>query len=165
MRNFKIFLWIFVILLIQTVILAQIRALGAIPSLVLVYAVCVMILENEFRVAVTVSIICAASMGALGDRGFALTTLFYVYSSIVIFSLRDKPAYVGNLPKALFWTFLSSFAAEIMYYASSHFTVSADAILNVALPTALFNTVMVLAVYPLLKITMYRDEKKRKLIQ
>ena len=57
MRNFKIFLWIFAVLLIQTVILAQVRLFGAIPSLVLVYAVCVMILENEFKNAVTVSII------------------------------------------------------------------------------------------------------------
>ncbi len=164
MRNFKIFLWIFAVLLIQTVILAQVRLFGAIPSLVLVYAVCVMILENEFKNAVTVSIICAAAMGALGGRGFVLTTLFYVYAAILIFSLRDKPAYMGNLPKALFWTFLTSFAAELMYYAAVRFTLNADVIFSDALPTALFNTAMALAVYPLLKITMYKEEKKKRLL-
>ena len=71
---------------------------------------------------------------------------------------------MGNLPKALFWTFLTSFAAELMYYAAVRFTLNADVIFSDALPTALFNTAMALAVYPLLKITMYKEEKKKRLL-
>ena len=88
MRNFKTFLWIFIVFLIQTVILARVHIFGAVPSLVMAYVICVMILENEFRNAVTISIICSAAMGALGGREFAVTVLFYVYSSIIIFALR-----------------------------------------------------------------------------
>ena len=164
MRNFKIFLWIFIVFLIQTVILARVHIFGAVPSLVMAYVICVMILENEFRNAVTISIICSAAMGALGGREFAVTVLFYVYSSIIIFALRKKPAYVGNLPKAVVWTFLASGVMEILYFAIRTLSVNTEMLLHDALPTAIFSAVLTLIVYPVLKVTMYREEKKKKLL-
>lgn len=164
MRNFKTFLWIFIVFLIQTVILARVHIFGAVPSLVMAYVVCVMLLENEFRNAVTISIICSAAMGALGGREFAVTVLFYVYSSIIIFALRKKPAYVGNLPKAAVWTFLASGVMEILYFAIRTLSVNTEMLLHDALPTAIFSAVLALIVYPILKVTMYREEKKKKLL-
>ena len=164
MRNFKIFLWIFIVFLIQTVILARVHIFGAVPSLVMAYVMCVILLENEFRSAVTISIICAAAMGALSGREFAGTVLFYVYSSIIVFALRKKPRYVGNLPKAVVWTFLASGIMEILYLVIRTLSVSVDVILYDALPTAVFNAVLALIVYPVLKATMYREEKKKKLL-
>lgn len=164
MRNFKTFLWIFIVFLIQTVILARVHIFGAVPSLVMAYVICVMLLENEFRNAVTISIICSAAMGALGGREFAVTVLFYVYSSIIIFALRKKPAYVGNLPKAVVWTFLASGVMEILYFAIRTLSVNTEMLLHDALPTAIFSAVLTLIVYPVLKVTMYREEKKKKLL-
>ena len=164
MRNFKTFLWIFIVFLIQTVILARVHIFGAVPSLVMAYVVCVMLLENEFRNAVTISIICSAAMGTLGGREFAVTVLFYVYSSIIIFALRKKPAYVGNLPKAVVWTFLASGVMEILYFAIRTLSVNTEMLLHDALPTAIFSAVLALIVYPVLKVTMYREEKKKKLL-
>ena len=164
MRNFKTFLWIFIVFLIQTVILARVHIFGAVPSLVMAYVICVMILENEFRNAVTISIICSAAMGALGGREFAVTVLFYVYSSIIIFALRKKPEYVGNLPKAVVWTFLASGVMEILYFAIRTLSVNTEMLLHDALPTAIFSAVLALIVYPVLKVTMYREEKNKKLL-
>ncbi|MGN0107196.1 MAG: hypothetical protein ACI4A5_05825 [Hominilimicola sp.] len=164
MRNFKIFLWIFIIFLIQTVILSGVHVFGAVPSLVMAYVVCVMLLENEFRSAVTISIICAVAMGALSGREFTGTVLLYVYCSIIVFSLRKKPRYVGNLPKAIVWTFLASGVMEIVYDVLRTLSVSTDMLLYDALPTAVFNAVLALIVYPILKATMYREEKKKKLL-
>ena len=48
MRNFKIFLWIFVIFLVQTVVLSPIHIFGAVPSAVLAFVMCVAILEMNF---------------------------------------------------------------------------------------------------------------------
>ena len=164
MRNFKIFLWIFIVFLIQTVILAGIHAFGAVPSLVMAYVVCVMLLENEFRSAVTISIICAVVMGALSGREFVGTVLFYVYSSIIIFALRKKPRYVGNLPKAVVWTFLMSGIMEILYYVLRTLSVNINMLLYDALPTAVFNAALALIVYPILKATMYKEENKKRLL-
>ena len=106
MRNFKIFLWIFVIFLVQTVVLSPIHIFGAVPSAVLAFVMCVAILENEFRTAVIISGICAVVMGAIGGRNFTEITLFYAYSSIIVFAARKRPRYVGNFPKTIVWTFI-----------------------------------------------------------
>lgn len=164
MRNFKIFLWIFIVFLIQTVILARIHILGAAPSLVMAYVVCVMILENEFKTAVTISIICAAAMGAIGGRTFVPVTLFYTYSSIIIFSARKKPVYFADSVKALMWTFIMSALSEIIFFAADNFTLNCDMLLHGALPTAVFNTAVTAVLYPLLKKTMYKEKKKKLLI-
>ncbi|MCH5211269.1 MAG: rod shape-determining protein MreD [Oscillospiraceae bacterium] len=164
MRKLKIILWIFIVLLIQTVVISQLRIPGAVPSLVLVYTICVMIMENEFRNAVIISIICAVCFGALCDRGFVPTSLFYVYSSIVVFALRKKPQYVRNPIKAFAWVFIASGASEIMYFILNTFTINIDMLTNHALPTAVCNTVLAFIVYPLLRITMYREEKKKTLL-
>lgn len=164
MRNFKIFLWIFIIFLIQTVVLARIHILGAVPSLVTAYIVCVMLLENEFRNAVIISVICAGAAGALCGREFVITVLFYVYSSIVVFVLRKKPMYVGNFLKALLWTFISSAALEIAFFAAEYMTISMNMLMYSVLPTALFNTALAAVVYPVLKSVMYKEKKKKLLI-
>lgn len=164
MRNFKIGLWIFFVLLIQTVVLARVHVFGAAPSLALGYVVCVMMLENEFKDAVIISIVVSVLMGALCGRGFEAVTLFYVYSSIAIFSFRKKPRYMGTFAKALLWTFICSSLLEVILSAPVTMTVSADMLLTDALPTAIINTVLAAVIYPILKKTMYSEEKKKLLI-
>ena len=43
-------------------------------------------------------------------------------------------------------------------------TVNTEMLLHDALPTAIFSAVLTLIVYPVLKVTMYREEKKKKLL-
>lgn len=164
MRNFKIFLCIFFIFLIQTVILGQVHIFGAVPSAVLAYIICVMIQENEFRNAAVISIICAVLMGALSGRDFIVTTLFYVYSSIIIFALRKKPPYVHNGVKAVVWTFISSAMLEVLFFVIRNLSFDVMMLVENALPTAVFNAALAVVIYPLLKRIMYKEEKKKKLL-
>ena len=164
MRNFKIFLWIFVIFLVQTVVLSPIHIFGAVPSAVLAFVMCVAILENEFRTAVIISGICAVVMGAIGGRNFTEITLFYAYSSIIVFAARKRPRYVGNFPKTIVWTFIMSALLEILLFVIREMTLDVSVIFSDALPTAVFNTVIAVILYPILKKTLYKEEKKKKLL-
>lgn len=163
-RNFKIFLWIFVVFLIQTVIAARIHVFGAVLSPVLAYVMCVAVLENEFRNAVAISIICAAAMGALSGRDFSLTVLFYSYTSIIVFALRKKSAHISNFLKVVISTFVLSALFEVIICILRTMTVDMSVLTNNALPTAVFNAVFVMIIYPILKKTMYKEEKKKLLI-
>lgn len=164
MRNFKTILWLVIIFLLQTVVLSRVHFMGAVVSLVLPYIICVTMLENEFRRAVSVSVVCALAAGALCGRNFAVTVLFYVYAPMLIFVIRDKPLYIHQFFKTLFWTFISSGVLEIIYYAVRNMSLNAGMLLYNALPTAVINTLFVLLVYPLLKKTMYKEKKKKLLI-
>lgn len=164
MRKFKIFLWIFIIFLIQTVILARVHFMGAVLSLVLPYTVCVMLLEEEFSVAAAIGLICAAAAGALCGRSFYVTVPYIFICSLIVFALKNKPRYIKSFIKALFLTFIISGAQETLFFALRNMTVTYDMLLYDALPTAAINTVFVLILYPLLKRTMYKEEKKKLLI-
>lgn len=164
MRKFKIFLWIFIIFLIQTVILARVHVLGAVPSLVLPYVICVMLLESELNKAVVISAICSAAAGALCGREFVVTVLYLFYCSLIVFTLRKKPVYIKGFVKAVFWTFIMSGASEILFFALRNMTVTEEMLLYNALPTAVINTILTVIIYPILKRTMYKEEKKKLLI-
>ncbi len=163
-RNFKIGIWIFCALLIQTVIVSQIHIFGAGASLIAGYIVCVTVLENEFRNALTITVIAAALTGALSGRGFEAVTLFYAYSAVIIFALRKKPRYVGAFPKALAWTFICSGLVETVLFFIDRRTLTSDMLLYAALPAAAVNTALAALIYPLLKKTMYKEEKEKLLI-
>lgn len=164
MKNFKTVIWIFFVFLIQTVIIAPIHIFSACPSLVLSFIMCVVILENEFRRAAIISIVCAAAMGALGGRGFTVLVLFYVYSAVAVFAVRKKPLYAADSFKALFWSFVVSAVFEVLMFAVTYRTVRVQMLLSDALVTAVINTVMAGIIYPILKKTLYRDENKKKLL-
>ena len=140
MRNFKIFLWIFVIFLVQTVVLSPIHIFGAVPSAVLAFVMCVAILENEFRTAVIISGICAVVMGTIGGRNFT------------------------EIPRTIVWTFIMSAILEILLFVIREMTLDVSVIFSDALPTAVFNTVIAVILYPILKKTLYKEEKKKKLL-
>ncbi len=164
MRRFKIFLWIFIVFLLQTVVVSHIHIFGAVPSLVISYMMCVVIMENEFRNAVIISSVCAAAMGALSGREFVIMTLAYVYSSICVFRLRKKPAYISNFQKSVIWTFVVSAVIEILYFTIMNWSINLNVLLYDALPTAVLNILGTIIIYPVLKRTMYREEKKKLLI-
>lgn len=150
--------------LLQTVVLSSIHLFGAVPSIIISFIICVMMLENEFRTAVTISAICAVIMGAVGSRNFTLVTLSYVYCGIIAFSLRKKPKYVGNYAKTLFWTFVTSLLTEIMILSVAERNFTSDMFLLDALPTSVFNICLSALLYPILKKTLYKEEKKKRLL-
>ena len=164
MRKLKVFLWMFIIFLIQTVIVSRIRFYGAVPSIVMAYAVSVMLLEEEFNSAASTAVLCAVSAGALCGRNFYVMTLYIFFVSLIVFALRRKPLYIAGFLKAIFYTFVFSGALEILFFAMTNMTVTTDMLLYDALTTAAVNTVFVIATYPLLKRTMYKKEEKKLLI-
>ena len=164
MRYFKIGVWIFIIFLIQTVILARVHIFSAMPSLVLPYVVCIMLLEDDYKSAWIISLICSFGAGALCGREFIVQVLFTFYTSLIVFALRKKPLYIGGFIKGIGWTFILSGVMEIIFLVLRSHTLNGDMLLYAALPTAVINAIFVFAIYPLLKRTMYKEDKKKLLI-
>ena len=104
------------------------------------------------------------SMETLPGRNFTEITLFYAYSSIIVFAARKRPRYVGNFPKTIVWTFIMSAILEILLFVIREMTLDVSVIFSDALPTAVFNTVIAVILYPILKKTLYKEEKKKKLL-
>ena len=51
---------------------------------------------------------------------------------------------------------------EILLFVIREMTLDVSVIFSDALPTAVFNTVIAVILYPILKKTLYKEEKKKK---
>lgn len=164
MRYLKICIWIFIIFLIQTVILARVHIYAAMPSLVLPYVVCVMLLEDDFRTAWITALISSAAAGALCGREFLVQVLYIFYTSLVVFALRRRPLYISGFLKGMGWTFILSGIMEIIFAVLRTHSLNGEMLLHAVLPTAVINAAFVIVIYPLLKRAMYKNEKKKLVI-
>ena len=164
MRNFKIGVWIFCIFLVQTVILSGIHVYNAVPSVVLPFTVCFVLMEEDMITASVIIGICALTAGAFTGHSYIVTVLYIFYASMLIFALKSKPVYIGRAVKAFVWTFIVSGIMEIIFRALDAGTVTTDALMYSVLPSAIVNTIFVIIIYPLFKRTMYKEDKVKLLI-
>lgn len=161
MRKFKVFLWIFIIFLLQTTVFSRIHIFLGLPSVIPAYVISVALLDDDFDAVAVITIVCAFLSGALCGREFTVMTLYIVFTSFFIFSFKHKPRYMGMFPKALFYVFILSGVFEIMYFFMRNMTVTVQMLLWGALPTAIVNTLLCVILFPILKRTMYRAEEKK----
>ena len=164
MRNFKIGLWIFCIFLIQTVILSGIHVYNAVPSLVLPFVVCLALMEEDMLTSAVIGGICAFTAGAFTSHSYIITVLYIFYASMLIFALKSKPVYIHSVVKAFIWTFIVSGLMELIFRVLDAWSITADMLMYSVLPSAVVNTLFVILVYPLLKRTMYKEDKVKLLI-
>lgn len=66
--------------------------------------------------------------------------------------------------KRLYGPLLWSAILEILLFVIREMTLDVSVIFSDALPTAVFNTVIAVILYPILKKTLYKEEKKKKLL-
>ena len=164
MRNFKFGVWIFCIFLVQTVILSGIHIYNAVPSLVLPFIVCAALMEEGVTAAAVIGGICALIAGAFTGHSYIVTVLYIFYASVLVFALKSKPLYVHKAVKAFVWTFVLSGIMEMIFRFIDEGNVTADMLLYSVLPYAAVNMAFVIIIYPLLKRTMYKEDKEKLLI-
>ena len=164
MRNFKFGVWIFCIFLVQTVVLSGIHVFNAMPFIVLPFVVCAALMEEDGVTAAAVSGICAFIAGAFTGRSYIVTALYIFYAGMVVFAVKAKPLYISKAVKAFALTFIISGVMETVFRFIDAGSITVDTLIYSVLPFAAVNTAFVILVYPLLKRTMYKEDKKKLLI-
>lgn len=164
MKRLKLFLWIFILFIIRITIISRIGFFNSAPDLVFAFVIAYAMLEEEFSYAVGVSIICGICTGALCSSNFPLSVLMYVYSTLLVTALRNKPRHIPDFVKTLFWVFVLSLAGEAIMYFVMNLSLNTDAILKIILPFGVYNLAAALIIYPLAKKTLVVVDEKKKLI-
>ena len=164
MRSFKFGVWIFCIFLVQTVVLSGIHVFNAVPSLVLPFVVCAALMEESAVDAVVISAVCALVSGAFTGRSYIVTALYIFYAGMVVFAVKAKPLYINKAVKAFALTFIISGVMEVLFRFIDAGSVTPDVLMYSVLPFAAVNTAFVILVYPILKRTMYKEDKEKLLI-
>lgn len=164
MKRLKLFLWILILFIIEIVGLNRIDFFRSAPDLVFAFTIAYVMLEEDYTYAIGVGIICGIAAGALCSDSFPISVLMYSYSALIVKALRNKPRYIPDFAKALFWVFVLSAAGETIMYFALTLTLSVNVILTVILPLAVYNSAALLIIYPIVKKTLVVVDEKKKLI-
>lgn len=108
MKNFKEYLWILILFLLQTTLCARYKIFGIVPNLVVVFAISCFAVNNIRRsafYAVFAGLILDWSAGRVG-----VNALILLYIALLVSYASEKFFY-----KRLFYIVAVTFAADILY--------------------------------------------------
>lgn len=164
MKIFKYTLWIVVLLLLQTVVVNDIRIMSLRPDIILPFVVISAMREDSFKAATVVSIVCAVLVGALCGRNFSFSVLFYTYLAAIVFNtrryLRHMPDFVRYIIRVIPAAIISEAVSYLILYMS--FDWFLKAFILYMLPSALYTVAVSALLYPVFSITLYGSGDRRK---
>lgn len=165
MKKAKTALWIVILFILQASAAHYMAILGATPILIFSFIASIAILEDNFRYAIIVGLVCGICAGTLLGYNFFLCVAFVSLAVVVVFFLRGKPRYMSLILKVLIWTVIISLIWEFFGIIGQFikFGIDTEYILVNAIIKAVYNSVITFVIYPLLRRTMYSTEKRKKI--
>lgn len=164
MKRFKLVIWILILFIIEIAVINRIRFFTSAPDIVFAFAVVYAMLEEDYNYAIGVSVICGICTGSVCSGSFPVSVLMYSYSALLVRALRNKPRYIPDFVKTLFWIFVLSAAGETVLYFVLNLSFGLRALWEIVLPFSVFNLIAAAVMYPIVKKTMTSVDEKKKLI-
>lgn len=165
MRKFKLAVMILILLLLQTAAVSYIGVMGIVPDLVFAFVLAYAVVENEFTDNLVIALICGVLMSFFNGRGFLYTVLLYTYPALIVHSSyqKRKPFHRWVIP--LITGILFTIIAEMVYYliaftAEISIVNAIEAIVYVVLPTAVYNAICIIIMYPIVNKLFSRERSK-----
>ncbi len=157
-------LCIFLVLIVQTTVLSYVKIFGIIPNLLLIFTVCFCLVTPDFRCLVY-AIISGILLDITGGRMIGINTLLCTYVAFSCLFIRDK-LYNNNEIIAAIFTLVISFAYGLLCY-TINFLLWGElnifyAVFRIIVPEAVYNAVLALFIYPIVKLIENGPKKKRK---
>ncbi|MGN0148649.1 MAG: rod shape-determining protein MreD [Clostridia bacterium] len=164
MKRLKLFLWIFILFILKTVVINRINFFNSAPDLVFAFVIAYAMIEEDFYYAACTGIICGICTGSLCSVSFPVSVLMYTYSVLLVTALKNKPRYIPDFVKTLFWVFILSAAGEAVLYFTINLSMGINVLFKMIIPFGIYNLAAAALIYPLVKKTMHIVDDKKKLI-
>lgn len=163
MKKIKLIIWAVILLLLNMPITHYINLFGAAPYVMIAFGVCVSLLDNEFNIAVSAGILSGLLWGGMFKDSFFIIFLLCAVSSIAVYSLKNRPRYVNKTLKAALWCALIS----VLFTVIKSLTQGVPALQTILITSAaaaIFGAITAVILYKLLRVTVYKNEEKKKFI-
>ena len=164
MKKIKIFVWIAVIFILQLTLMHHLTVFGTKALLVLPFVSVFAVISGSFRNTLIVSLICGTFTGSLLGYDFFVATTFVALMAIIIFSLKEHFVYMPVIVKIFLGTFIFSMIWEVVVFCLivSEILIYKDILFSHILIVTLYNSVVSILIYPLLKSTVLENESRKK---
>ncbi len=154
MKTFKIVIIVFCVLAFQTVINGYISIFGINPNFALISVVVLSILYPDYKYMGIVAVITGLILDFITSGVFGLNTLLLLYVSQLTCYFA-KQFLNDNFMSVLLITFLGTVLFESIYYLFNSINYISfnliKAFVRIVLPAGLYNAVISMIVYPIIK--------------
>lgn len=161
-KNIKLFVWIFLLVIFQTVMSRYIAIKGIIPDVVFVFIISFVVLEKKFSYCLSVSLICGLLIDLLSSRGIGANIIAYSYSALVCYAIGEH-FFKERLLFAVPMVFIMTYLGELVFYVLNYSVFKGIGIFELSeliiVPTTLYNAVITFIIYPLVKKTVYKGNR------
>lgn len=156
MKKCKIFLWIAVLLLLQTCVLPYIKIRHVGPELLFVFSVCYALHEKDQKLQFFVPVICGAAVDWMSGQFFGADTVIYMLAAaaaVWLVSVFYQTGTLFHFPLMLVLSIAAGSAYFLMHTGDFADAGYGTILWNMILPTALWNTLLTAVILPLVRIT------------
>lgn len=164
MKQFKLFIWIFALVLIRTVMSVFFNVRGIVPDVLFAFTAAYAVYERNLVYVIWISVICGVLMSAMRAAPFFVIMLVFVYSAAAIYISFPKFNRIPPLIRVIICTVVLTAIGETVMYMVSSLSVNIHVMLFYVLPMAVINAIAAAVIYILLKKCFDKQDITSKLI-
>lgn len=164
MKQFKLFLWIFALVLIRTVISVFFNIRGIVPDLLFAFTAAYATYEKSLRSVMWVTVICGVLSSAMGAAPFGAVMLMFVYSAAIQFMLYQKFHRMTGAVRAMLGTAVFTAAGECIINLVLSMSFSMTVLTGYILPMVILNMLLAAVIYILLAKCFDKHDIASKLL-
>lgn len=161
MKQLKLIIFIFVIMLIQTLVSVYINLWGVVPNVMLAFVIAYAVCEREMSYVLLSSILCGVMMSVISQREFFLIMLMFLYSGVLAYLSQNSRRKVQNSIRTILFVIIFTFFGESIIYLLSNMEFSVSALMGTILPAVIYNTIVAIPVY-FVTDKYFNEVKKRQ---
>ena len=159
MNRLKTFIWIFLITLFQSVFIEYISISEIRPDFVFIFSLCIAAKEKNIKTVMTIAVICGIITDCLTGRIFGNYLAVYLICAVIMYIIHDAMFKYGIIVSYVLIFLLTILGNSIFYIIN--ISVLKDvgylySLLNIILPTAVYNTILSVILMYLISKTIFK---------
>lgn len=157
-KNIKYFLICFFVIIFELTVGKYLEISGTVPMLSFCLCLIIATKEENLNYIITIGIIMGALSDVFSGHGFGTNTVAFLLALIATYLLRNS-IFSSTILFIIFNTFILTMLYSVVYYVLHILNVGINfgtMITNIAIPTAIYNTIVSVISYFILNFTLYK---------
>lgn len=157
-KNLKYFLICFFVIILELTVGKYLEVSGTVPMLSFCLCLVIGTKEENFNYIVTIGVIMGVLADLFSGHGFGTFTITFTLCVIATYLLRNN-LFSSTTLFIVFNTFILTLLFSVIYYIFHILNVGINfgaMITEIAIPTAIYNTIVSVIIYVILNLTLYK---------
>ncbi len=157
-------IWVVVLYILNSVFVQIISVNGHMPDLLLAFLVVFSFMKRRFSAVSYMTIICALLNGAITGRVFLVVAMVMGAAGMIAYNSSNYLRFIHEGVRIAGVTFCMAFIGEVFEHFFAYHSLIISAVVNNALPDAVYTAVVSWIIYLIVKKTSFKNEDKQLLM-